>query len=324
MIRVTLSAALVAAALLPTIPVLAIAQIPVSGGQQNGRVNEAAPVFLLPDATRTPLRTLQAGTTVSVERVQGEWVQIVFNDPQLGRRTGWIQLKFVTLTGPAPPSPPPPPPERTGRPPGGAPPAQARRTVPPPRRQPKPSVRAFGTFGFDKMSADASFNAITGSDTTHGFGGGVQGINLWKGLFAEVNIERSTVDGERAFVFNDEVFPLGIPLKIKTTPVDLVAGWRAGVGGRHPYATYVGGGVTFVSYKETADFAVSGDEVDEQKTGVVALFGVEVTVWKWIHVRGEGRYRRVTDILGNGGVSAAFDENELGGFGGGVKFVVGR
>ena len=27
----------------------------------------------------------------TVERVQGDWVQITFNDPQLGRRTGWVQ-----------------------------------------------------------------------------------------------------------------------------------------------------------------------------------------------------------------------------------------
>jgi hypothetical protein len=321
--RGPVTAALVAAALSVTIPAQAIAQIPVSGGgQQNARVNEAAPVFLLPDATRTPLRTLQPGTTASVERVQGEWVQIVFNDPQLGRRTGWIQLKYVTLIPAPPPSAPTAPPETT-RPPTSTPPSQARRTVPP-RRPPKPSVRGFGTFGFDKMTADQSFKAITGSDTTLGFGGGVQGINLWKGLFAEVNIERSTEDGERVFVFNEEVFPLGIPLKITMTPIDVVAGWRAAVGGRHPYASYFGGGVTFVSYKETADFAVSGDDVDEKKTGLVALFGVEVSVSKWIHLRGEGRYRRVTDILGNAGVSAAFDENDLGGFGFGVKVAVGR
>jgi opacity protein-like surface antigen len=243
-------------------------------------------------------------------------VQIVFSDPPLGRRTGWIQLKYVTLSAAAPPPPPPAPPVPAGQP-------SAQGTVPP-QRPPRPSVRAFGTFGFDKMSADDSFQAITGSDTTYGFGGGVQGINLWKGLFAEVNVEYSTVDGERAFVFNDEVFPLGIPMKIKTRPIDVVAGWRAGAGGRHPYAAYGGGGVTFMSYKETDDFAAPDEEVDEQKTGFVALFGVEVTVWRWIHLRGEGRYRRVTGILGNGGVSAAFDEDYLGGFGGGVKVVVGR
>lgn len=324
MIRVVFSTALVAAALLVTTPARAAAQAPVSAGLQQARINEAAPVYLLPDATRTPLRTLPPGVSASVERVQGEWVQITFNDAQLGRRTGWIQLKYVTLSAAPPPSPPTVAPS-TAKPGAGTTPSQARRTVPPLRRQPaKPSVRGFGTFGYDKMSAADSFRAITGSDSTYALGGGVQGINLWKGLFAEVAVERTRTDGERAFVFNDEVFPLGIPLEITLTPIDVVAGWRAGVGGRHPYATYLGAGITSVSYKETADFAVSGDDVDERKTGFVGLFGVEVSVSKWIHVRAEGRYRRVTGILGNAGVSAAFDEKELGGFGGGVKVAFGR
>jgi opacity protein-like surface antigen len=321
MIRQMFSAAFVTAAWLLVLPTGAAAQIPVSAGQQSARFNEPAPVYLLPDETRVPLRTLPAGMTATVERVQGDWVQVSFNDPQLGRRTGWVQAKFVTLSAAPPPEP------RTTTPPegqpGGRPPAQ--RTAPPVRpRPPSPSVRAFGTYGYDKMFAEDSFRAITGSDSTHGFGGGVQGINLWKGLFAEVSVERSTVDGERAFVFNDEVFQLGIPLKITMTPIDFVGGWRVGVGGRHPFATYAGAGVTSVLYEETADFSSTDEDLDERKTGVVALFGVEVTVWKWIHVRAEGRYRRVTDVLGTGGVSAAFDENELGGFGGGLKFVVGR
>ena len=107
MIRVMFSAALAAAALLLATPARAVAQVPVSGAQQDARVNEPAPVFLLPDETRTPLRTLPRGTSATVERVQGEWVQITFNDPQLGRRTGWIQRKYVTLSAAAsPPSPP--------------------------------------------------------------------------------------------------------------------------------------------------------------------------------------------------------------------------
>ena len=48
------------------------------------------------------------------------------------------------------------------------------------------------------------------------------------------------------------------------------------------------------------------------------FFGIEVVGVEWIDLRAEGRYG-VTGILGNGGVSAAFDETELGGFGGGFK-----
>ena len=33
-------------------------------------------------------------------------------------------------------------------------------------------------------------------------------------------------EGERAFVFNDEVIPLGIPVDVTVTPIEISAGWR--------------------------------------------------------------------------------------------------
>ncbi len=172
------------------------------------------------------------------------------------------------------------------------------------------------------MTATDSFTAITGSDSVGSFGGGVQVTNLWRGLFAEVSVERASVDGERVFVHGGEVFSLGIPLKLTTRPVDVIGGWRSQAVGR--YTTFVGAGMTFVSYEETSDFADADENVNEHYRGIVALGGVEVYVWRWVHVRGEVRYRRVYDVLGIGGVSAEFGETRLGGFGGGLKVVVGR
>src|SRR5690349_17671229 len=54
-----------------------------------------APVFLTPDAQRTPVRTLEAGASVTVIATQGDWTQIEFDDRQYGRRTGFVQTKFV-------------------------------------------------------------------------------------------------------------------------------------------------------------------------------------------------------------------------------------
>lgn len=62
-----------------------------------GVIAEAAPVFLLPDAARTPLRTLPAGTTVSILEAKGDWVRIEFNDIQYGRRVGYVQRRFVQM-----------------------------------------------------------------------------------------------------------------------------------------------------------------------------------------------------------------------------------
>ena len=41
-------------------------------------------------------------------------------------------------------------------------------------------------------------------------------------------------------------------------------------------------------------------------------------------LRGDVRYRQVSGVLGEGGASAAFDEDQLGGFGVAVKLMIGR
>ena len=62
-----------------------------------GVILETAQVFLLPDATRTPLRTLTAGTTVRILEEKGDWVRIEFRDAQYGPRVGYVQRKFVQV-----------------------------------------------------------------------------------------------------------------------------------------------------------------------------------------------------------------------------------
>ncbi len=59
-----------------------------------GVITDAAPVFLYPDATRTPLRTLAAGTSVRILEETPEWVRIEFTD-NFGVRVGYVQRKFV-------------------------------------------------------------------------------------------------------------------------------------------------------------------------------------------------------------------------------------
>jgi opacity protein-like surface antigen len=58
-------------------------------------ISEPAAVYLLPDTTRTPLRTLPPGTAVRILEEKGDWVRVEFTDPQFGRRVGYVQRKFV-------------------------------------------------------------------------------------------------------------------------------------------------------------------------------------------------------------------------------------
>jgi len=63
-----------------------------------GTITERAPVFLLPDATRKPLRMLEPGTSLRVLQETGDWVRVEFQDPQFGPRQGYVMRKFVRLT----------------------------------------------------------------------------------------------------------------------------------------------------------------------------------------------------------------------------------
>lgn len=183
-------------------------------------------------------------------------------------------------------------------------------------------IRGLVSFGAVRMDASDSFDAIFGTSTLSEVGGGVQVTNVWRGVFAEVTAGRSKKSGERAFVHDGTVFPLGIDLDATIIPLDIVAGYRFNRSGR--FIPYVGGGYTSVVYRETSPFAESGDDVDDRHAGFVALGGVEVRTLRWLQVRGEARYRRVPDALGNGGVSAAFGEDSLGGLRFGVLVGIGR
>ena len=88
-----------------------------------------APAFLFPDATRTPLAILPAGTVVVVLRQEGEWYRVRFRDPVLGDRTGYVAAANIQLQ-PAKPQGP------TASPRSGSPRATPRRPVQRPARKP--------------------------------------------------------------------------------------------------------------------------------------------------------------------------------------------
>lgn len=60
----------------------------------------AAPIFLEPNATRQPLRVAKEGSVLRLLEDSGEWCQVEFQDPQFGRRVGYIQSKFVRISDP--------------------------------------------------------------------------------------------------------------------------------------------------------------------------------------------------------------------------------
>ena len=60
----------------------------------------STPVFVLPDATRTPLRVFEPNTRLKVMRQNGPWLRIEFQHPRYGRSEGFIETKNVRIIKP--------------------------------------------------------------------------------------------------------------------------------------------------------------------------------------------------------------------------------
>jgi hypothetical protein len=86
-----------------TIPLLLLLLLPPPAHAQalEGIVLVNAPIFLLPDANRIPLRVAAVGTRVRVVEEQPEgWLKVEFTDPQFGPRVGYVETKFVRVERP--------------------------------------------------------------------------------------------------------------------------------------------------------------------------------------------------------------------------------
>jgi opacity protein-like surface antigen len=182
-------------------------------------------------------------------------------------------------------------------------------------------ARGFVTFGSSSFAASESFEAVAGTSRASGWGGGGTVVGLWRGVFVDVAVSLHDLDGERVFVDGGTVYGLGIPVEISIRPLDVAAGWRAALGRVSPYA---GAGLSFVSYKERADFALSGDDVDAQESGPLILAGLDISLMRFLFAGVDFRYRSVGGILGAGGVSQVFGEDQLGGATIAVRLSVGR
>lgn len=185
------------------------------------------------------------------------------------------------------------------------------------------AIRGYGSGGVMIFSAAESFDAVLGKRSLPTFGGGVEVI-LRDNIFIGVGAWRASQDGERVFVGPDnEVFPLGIPLQVTVTPIELTGGWRFTNLSRR-FVPYVGGGFSSFKYSEDTNSDAPDDDVDERFGGGHLLGGVEVRVSAWLGVSGEVVWTTIPDGLGSAGASKAFDETNLGGTAVRVKVVVGR
>jgi hypothetical protein len=71
----------------------------VSAQTPTATVTAQAPIYLRPGMD-VPLRVAAAGTLLKVLKEEGEWVEVEFNDPQYGRRVGWVPGKLIRISRP--------------------------------------------------------------------------------------------------------------------------------------------------------------------------------------------------------------------------------
>lgn len=185
------------------------------------------------------------------------------------------------------------------------------------------SIRGVADAGVRTFVAQDSFRAVLGQRSGPMFGGGVD-VLAPRGIFGELHASRFQRTGERVFVFNGRIFPLGIPDTITVTAIEATGGIRIGRDWR--VVPYAGGGVGWHRYKETSEGSTADEDANETFTGYHVLGGAEVRLWRWISAAGEAQWTFIPDALGQdpNGVSAAFGETDLGGASARVKIIVGR
>jgi hypothetical protein len=111
----------------------------------------------------------------------------------------------------------------------------------PPAAPSRIGVHAYAAVDGNTMAASGSFEAVLGTATLLGYGGGADVTDLWKHLFARVAVTHSTKRGERAIFTGTEAVSLGVPLTVSMTPIEIGGGWRF-VPARGRIVPYAGGG----------------------------------------------------------------------------------
>jgi hypothetical protein len=186
------------------------------------------------------------------------------------------------------------------------------------------SMEGYAMFGGISFTATESVEAIVGESSGPINGGGIRiGLGL-RGLFFDVGAWRFHAEGERAFIFDNEVIGLGIPVDVKVTPIEISAGWRFRIRQLPRLIPYAAGGLTSMRYEETSDFSTSAEDGHDTFNGIHLLGGAEYKITRWLGVAGEASWTTVPDALGEGGVSKAFNETDLGGTTLRFKITIGR
>ncbi len=178
--------------------------------------------------------------------------------------------------------------------------------------------------GVMNFTAADSFEVILGRPTEPIFGGGGRVTLPYQGLFAEVGAWRIREEGQRVFILGGEEFPLNIPVELTITGLELSAGWQVRFRRAPRLRPYVAAGYSSYAYQETSAFAAPEEDVDDRFSGYHLYGGAEYRILRWLGVAGEFNWTTIPNAIGEGGVSAEFNETDLGGTSIRFKVTFGR
>ena len=181
-------------------------------------------------------------------------------------------------------------------------------------------VRGFGHGGGTLFTARDSFKTILGRSLNSMYGAGAQ-VVLPSGLFFQGSIERFRETGTRALISGNQVFTVDVPNRLTVTPIQVTVGYRDY--NLRRVATYAGAGVGWHELLEDSPSVQAADGISKRTLGYHVLGGAEIPVARMLAVAGEVQWATVPKALGETGVSAVFDEDDLGGTTFRVKFIIG-
>jgi len=167
-----------------------------------------------------------------------------------------------------------------------------------------------GRIGYmDVTQASQSFKAIFNSSGGLSFGGGVK-IDFAKGFFFETSFDYLHRSGYRAFVSGDKVFQTDLDTNVTIAPLSFSGGYQ--FLRNKNISPYVGGGLSFCYFKEK-EYISWEDTSSSWHSGFHLLGGMEFLKRDKVSLSVEGKWSHVPDVIGHHGVSAYYEETNIGG-----------
>lgn len=161
-----------------------------------------------------------------------------------------------------------------------------------------------------RNSAKAIFDGKSGGIT----GGASARMGIGEGgLYVGLGARYFQKNGERVFVDPEtkEVFPLGHPLKVRIIPVYGFVGYR--FSRDSSLRPYVAGGIGLTSYRESSEVGGVSESSSKTKPSGHAIGGLEIGRSSSLRFGVEAMYTLAPKTIGEGGVSAVYGEDDVGG-----------